>query len=201
MGLEVNCRVRLNGAASEGKAHCGDNEIDFRGDFKFKWFWRELTSATATDGVLRVTRKEDVAEFELGESAAAKWLHAIQNPKSRLDKLGLKPGHRWAALGVVDDAFLPEAIARAGEQASGPPFDVVFVRFDSAADLPKLKEARAAIKPDGMVWAVWPKGRKEFREDDARRYGGEIGLVDVKVASLSDELSGLKLVIPVALRS
>lgn len=51
-----------------------------------------------------------------------------------------------------------------------------------------------------MVWAVWPKGRKEFREDDIRHFGPTAGLVDVKVMSFSDELSGLKLVIPLAQR-
>jgi hypothetical protein len=199
MGMEAVCTVRLNDQASEGRAHCGDNEIDFRGEFKFKWFWPELTSASESDGVLKVTRKDDTAEFHLG-SAAPKWLHAIQNPKSRLDKLGLKAGHHYAIWGAVDEAFGVETEARAGAPASDPPYDIVFVRFDSTADLPRLKQAREAIKPDGMVWAIWPKGRKDFREDDARRHGSEIGLVDVKVASLSNELSGLKLVIPVAMR-
>ena len=48
-----------------------------------------------------------------------------------------------------------------------------------------------------MIWVVWAKGRKEFREDDVRAYGPTAGLVDVKVMSFSDVLSGLKLVIPV----
>jgi hypothetical protein len=44
---------------------------------------------------------------------------------------------------------------------------------------------------------VWPKGRKEFREDDVRAFGPKAGLVDVKVMAFSDTLSGLKMVIPV----
>ena len=38
------------------------------------------------------------------------------------------------------------------------------------------------------------------REDDIRHFSPTVGLVDVKVMSFSDELSGLKLVIPLALR-
>ena len=56
---------------------------------------------------------------------------------------------------------------------------------------------REAIKPDGAVWVVWPKGQKAFREDDARQAGPAAGLVDVKVASFSETLSALKMVIPV----
>lgn len=79
--------------------------------------------------------------------------------------------------------------------------DAVFIRMDSDEDLTKLNEARAQIGQAGMIWAVWPKGRKEFREDDIRDYALRNELVDVKVASFSDSLSALKLVIPVALRT
>ena len=81
------------------------------------------------------------------------------------------------------------------------PYDMVLVRLDAIADLSRLADARRRITPNGMIWAVWPKGRKEFREDDIRRFGPQAGLVDVKVMSFSDELSGLKLVIPVAQRN
>ena len=80
------------------------------------------------------------------------------------------------------------------------PYDIVLVGVNSTSDLSKLKEAKGRIVPSGMVWAIWPKGRREFREDDIRRYGPLAGLVDVKVMSFSDELSGLKLVIPKARR-
>ena len=51
-----------------------------------------------------------------------------------------------------------------------------------------------------MIWAVWPKGRKKLREDDVRGYALAQGLVDVKVVSFSETLSGLKLMIPRKLR-
>ena len=62
------------------------------------------------------------------------------------------------------------------------------------------RRSRAAIKPNGAIWVVWPKGRKELREDDVRAFGPGVGLVDVKVVSVSEILSGLKMVIPLAQR-
>jgi hypothetical protein len=53
---------------------------------------------------------------------------------------------------------------------------------------------------DGAVWVVWPKGRREFREDDVRAYGPRAKLVDVKVVRFSDTLSALKMMIPRAQR-
>lgn len=199
VGKEAVCSVRLNSEVSEGKAHCGDGELSFRGDFRFRWLWTELQSVRMEDGVLVAVRGVDSAEFQLGE-LAGKWLHDIQNPKSRLDKLGLKPGHRYALWGEFDSHFSPEAFERAGEPSKGKDLDVVFVRAHSLDDLPLLSKARNVIKRNGMIWVVWTKGRREFREDDVRNYALANGLVDVKVASFSSELSALKLVIPVALR-
>ena len=70
----------------------------------------------------------------------------------------------------------------------------------SKDDLPRLEALRRSIKPEGAVWVIWPKGRKEFREDDVRAYGPRAELVDVKVMAFSDTLSGLKMVVPLAKR-
>ena len=185
----------MNQAESGGKAHCGDGEIDFRGDFRFVWKWSDLSSVEALDGRLTVRKGTEEAVFELG-AAAEKWRFAIQNPKSRLDKLGLKPGHSYQAWGEFDEEFDSELLARAGN-AGTEPLDIVFVRLDQVSDLIKLVDARGVIAQNGMVWAVWPKGRKEFSETHIRDFSLENGLVDVKVASFSKTLSALKMVIRV----
>lgn len=123
--------------------------------------------------------------------------------RSRTQKLGVKPGFRVALAGVKDPGLgleLKDAGASVVSRLGRGPYDIVLVGVNSTSDLSKLKEAKGRIVPSGMVWAIWPKGRREFREDDIRRYGPLAGLVDVKVMSFSDELSGLKLVIPKARR-
>lgn len=124
-------------------------------------------------------------------------------PRSRTEKLGVKPGARIALMGLKDAAFVEELKAAGGKVTTRPgagPYEMILVRLDSSEDLPLLSAAKARIVSNGMVWAVWPKGRKEFREDDIRHFGPQAGLVDIKVMSFSAELSGLKLVIPVAQR-
>jgi hypothetical protein len=195
VGAEANCRVRLNQSESGGKAHCGDGEIDFRGDFRFLWKWADLTSVESSEGLLIVRKGADEATFNLGP-AAEKWCFAILNPKTRLDKLGLKPIHCYQAWGEFDKTFSNELSSVAGKPGE-PPFDIVFVRLDSSNDLAKLTEAKSLIKQNGMVWAIWPKGQKEFTETHIREFSLMNGLVDVKVASFSPVLSALKVVIPV----
>ena len=56
------------------------------------------------------------------------------------------------------------------------------------------------LKPDGMIWASWPKKSSkvitDITEDIIRNYAIQVGLVDIKVCAIDDIWSGLKLVIP-----
>ena len=119
--------------------------------------------------------------------------------RSRLDKLGVKPGARIAVVGLEDAGFLAELRGRTSAVTSGrvpKAADLIFIYMDRTADLPRLEKARRAIAPNGAVWVIWPKGRKAFREDDVRSFGPTAGLVDIKVVAFSETLSGLKLVVP-----
>jgi hypothetical protein len=179
-------------------AHLEPTGLRLRGPLKLEVPLAEIRSAEAKAGVLQVKWRGGALGLNLGRDAEA-WALKIRYPRGRLDKLGLKPGMRVAVLGLDDPAFLEEVKERTADVALRRPrkdTDMVIVAQSRRADLPRLKALRAAIKQDGMIWVVWPKGRREFREDDVRAYGPAAGLVDVKVVSFSDSLSGLKMVIP-----
>jgi hypothetical protein len=61
-----------------------------------------------------------------------------------------------------------------------------------------------AIARDGMIWVSWPKKASkvatDITEDVIREVVLPIGLVDIKVAAVSDVWSGLKLMIRKELR-
>lgn len=133
-----------------------------------------------------------------------KWPQRMRAPRALMDKLGVKPDSRVSAIGVADDAILKDLRQRTpnvteGRMAKGS--DLVLVAMKAKTDLARLARLRAVIRENGAIWVFWPKGRKELREDDVRAAALSMELVDVKVASVSDSLSGLKLVIPVAQRS
>lgn len=96
---------------------------------------------------------------------------------------------------------------RAGRGASGQEgsgaegYDAVFVAVNEPQDLERLSDLKRAIKPDGAVWAVFRKGRKDFNENDVLRGGLAAGLVDVKVVRFSDTHTASKFVIRKAERS
>lgn len=61
------------------------------------------------------------------------------------------------------------------------------------SDFPRLM---GMLAKDGMFWVSWPKGSsklpKNINENDIRKFGLEMGLVDVKVCAIDVDWSGLK---------
>ena len=130
-------------------------------------------------------------------------------------KLGLKPSQTVAFVALPDtlawlasaEPFAEVDRARVADEL-GPslPHDLVHAFYTRKEDLQVgLSCLRAAIKPAGMIWISWPKKAAkviatDITEDVVRALALERGLVDVKVCAIDDVWSGLKLVIPVALR-
>ena len=218
MGLEAHCRVRFEGQESDGDARLESADLMFRGRFRLRIPFDRIRSAEARGGRLEVRFAaprsriacpaqprdggERLAVFDLGRDAE-RWALKIRYPRGLLDKLGVKPGARVSVLGLDDPEFLEKLRQRSADvsRRARKDSDLVFWAPRWRDELaPKLRALRDSLKPNGGVWVIWPKGRKELREDDVRAAGPGAGLVDVKVVSFSDLLSGLKMMIPVAQR-
>src|SRR5438445_12740745 len=107
MGNEVTCKIQFGKQQSEGKALLETSEILFRGDFRLKIPFSTIKAAKAVDGELRLQTAEGLAVFHLG-TAAEKWRDKILHPKSRIEKLGVKPGTKVSLLGGFATDFLAE---------------------------------------------------------------------------------------------
>ncbi len=202
MGLEAVCDVRFGSKRSRGKLLLEPGELLFDGAFRLRIPFSEVQSLQVRAGTLTVVFAEGSAGFALGKEAE-RWALKIRYPKPLIDKLGVKPGSRLSVIGLEERSFMAQLESRTEDISVGrakKDTDLVFVAMEQRGDLAKLKKLRTSLKPNGAIWVVWPKGRKEFREDDVRAYGPEAGLVDVKVVSFSDTLSALKLVIPLKQR-
>jgi hypothetical protein len=78
---------------------------------------------------------------------------------------------------------------------------MIFVFVPHRAFLDEVLERfRHRLQPDGAIWVIRPKGGPDIKEVDIIDAGKRAGLVDNKIASFSDTLSAMRLVIPVALR-
>jgi hypothetical protein len=204
MGYEATCTLRYDGKTARGTARLEQKELVFRGTVRLAIPLAAISAATARDGTLCVRFGGKAAELAIG-SSAEKWAQRITNPPSRLDKLGVKSGMTIAAIGISDNGFLTEVAGRAGKivrRAPVPtrPADLIFCCVDHREALGQLGALARLIKPDGALWIVRPKGRKDITEAETMAAGKRAGLVDVKVVSFSDTHTAEKFVIPVAKR-
>jgi hypothetical protein len=201
MGLQAECFASAGRKRSRGSAHLDTVALEFRGGFKLSVPLNTIRSAEAKRGVLTVEHAEGRLSLDLGP-AAGKWALKIRYPKTRIDKLGIKAESRVFVAGVDDPAFEAELRETGAVLASGPSdCDFILAGFTKRAHLAALRDFETAMRRNGAIWVVWPKGNKALTEDDIRNSTRAIGLTDVKVMSFSDTHSGLKLVIPVARRN
>src|SRR5262245_528539 len=103
MGAEAACRLTFSGRTTEGKALLETAELIFRpavrGGTRLTVRFDEIRGLDAKDGRLTVDLGSASAVFEIG-ALAPKWLEKIKNPRSRIDKLGVKPDHRVVVMGA-----------------------------------------------------------------------------------------------------
>ena len=81
-------------------------------------------------------------------------------------------------------------------------YDLVWLYTNKTAELEDfLKKSRRIIASNGMIWVSWHKKASkkptEINEDMIRATALALDLVDVKVASVDDTWSALKMVIPI----
>ncbi len=126
--------------------------------------------------------------------------------KPLMEKLGLKsgmktyfrnlPGEYYSWLGKQKSKITP---------SPAPPWDFAHLFLNTIHELEEqLLFLRHHINPAGMIWISWYKKSagmgSELTEDIIRDTALAIGLVDIKVCSVSTEWSALKLVIRKGLR-
>jgi hypothetical protein len=123
-------------------------------------------------------------------------------------KLGFKPGMR--AHFHAAPAELPGLLGELPEDTTilkrpAAPLDLVLLFATERSELARrLAALQPRLQPAGMLWVCWPKRASgvptDITEDVVREVALPRGLVDTKVAAVSEIWSGLRLVIRRELR-
>jgi hypothetical protein len=114
-------------------------------------------------------------------------------------KLGLRAGHRVCLHQPPDGWALtdpPDGLSGPGPDGQA---DVIVAFFTAAGEMAAQIGALARqIYPAGALWIAWPRRaaghRSDITENLIRDHVLPIGLVDVKVAAIDEDWSGLKVV-------
>jgi len=205
VGNEANCVVTFGKQKARGKALLETSEVIFRsedGAMRLKFSFGSLKSAAAADGQLRLEAPEGTAVLELGANAA-KWCEKILHPKTRIEKLGIKPNTAVSLIGSFEADFIAELHSATRNVTSGKlaaDTEWIFFAAESSKVLSQLPKFAKSLKSAAALWIVYPKGQKEITENDVLAAGRKSGLKDVKVVGFSPTHTGLKFVIPIEKR-
>jgi hypothetical protein len=116
-------------------------------------------------------------------------------------KLGIKEGYKMLLHHPPDDYFLlfndlPQGLSLV-ENDFEKEIDFAHIfsaNFDEMKEV--FKATKKRIKKNGMIWVSYPKATSaiptDIKRDAIRSFGLEIGLVDVKVCSVTEDWSAIK---------
>jgi len=115
----------------------------------------------------------------------------------QLQKLGIVPGVRLRILGAAPDWAFAEPLEGVDVHDDGP-CDIALVFVRALVELDAVVRWGELVYPSGAVWAAWPRKAaghvSEVDENTIRDAALAVGMVDVKVAAIDDNWSGLKIV-------
>lgn len=199
MGNEANCVLRTAGKKVKGKALLETSELIFRSEaLRMKIPFPEMKSVKVVGGELRVHAGDGAVVFEIGPHAE-KWAHKILNPKSRMEKLGVKSGAKVTVIGKMEPEFEAELEKASPGFARGViarDTEWIFLIADTPKGLAQATNIAKVMRGAVALWIVYPKGRKELTENDVLATGRKAGLKDIKVVGFSPTHTALKFVIP-----
>lgn len=196
MGKEARAWGQLSDGESDGKLLWEPPKLIFRGAVRGIYQGHALRDIRAEGDDIVLS---DGTRFTLDPGQAEKWVHAILNPPTRLDKLGVKPGMKVAVDGVDDEAFLDELADRVdAEVGPGEDFedlDLLFFAADDLGQLDRLEDLQGALAEKGAIWVVSQKGKTAPLKDiDVMAAARGVGLVDTKVCAFSKTHTALRFV-------
>lgn len=202
MGTIAEGTVTVGGQKVNCKADFASDHVTFSGGRRGEVPYSKIEVVGTARGILKLRVDGALMEFPLGakvDRIAAK----VRKPPALMDKLGVKPGLTVANVGVEAKAFAAE-LAKAAPDATrgepGRPVDLLFLAVRARDELDRIPDMVRHVKPDGGLWVVYPKGRRDLRESDVLEAGRAAGLKDVKVARVSPELTALRFVRPLDAR-
>jgi hypothetical protein len=198
VGTEVHGTVSVGGQKVNVKGDFASDHVTFSGGRRGEVPYTKIVVVSTAKGVLKLRVDDAVMEFPLGQKVD-RLANKIRSPPTLMDKLGVKPGMKTVGLDVP--SFLAKQIQKTAaysEHEPSQPVPMLFLAIKDTEGLERLAGLVRRIQPEGALWVVYPKGKRDIRESDVLAAGREAGLKDVKVARISPTHTALKFVVPLA---
>jgi hypothetical protein len=202
MGTIVEGTVTVGGQKVNCKADFASDHVTFSGGRRGEVPYSKVEVLGTAKGILRLRVDGALMDFPLGtkvDRIAAK----VRKPPTLMEKMGAHSGLSIAVVNLSARAFTAELEKVAPDAHHGEParpVDLLFLGIRGRDELGRIAGVVDRVKPDGGLWVVYPKGRRDLRETDVLMAGRDAGMKDVKVARVSTDLTASKFVWPLDAR-
>lgn len=203
MGLETRCGVRVEDATgnredADAKIELDGEALIVRGAARTRVPRGDIVDLAIRNGVLLVAHGGGVVHLSLGD-AAEKWkARILEGPKSRAQKLGVKPGMR-VMLFEVNDPTIGRECAEAGatmvdDHTRDPslPIDLVLTEVRTRGELERIGTLAQSLG-SGALWVIHPNGVPDVADTAIFNVAAAANLVATKVMSFSTGMSAERL--------
>ena len=166
---------------TDGEAHLEGDRLTFRGGFRITVPFDSITAVRAQTGTLILECPDGRLALRIG-AGAEKWAEKIRNPRSRVDKLGIKTGAKVTVLGLEDPKFEKDLRDRTSDISRRMRKDTesVFLSAQRTGDLARRSRCRANLAQDGGA-----PGHHASRCAENGENGGSRGRQDRQVLSVT----------------
>lgn len=192
MGREASCRCRWGTEEADVRVHLETHEMILRGGMRRKVPLSSICDLVADTEGLTFRVDADCVKLNLGGEAAARWARAMLQPPSLASKLGILHGKRVKVLGTIEDEALKKALAQAGPARNSEP-EIILILARTPEELDRFyMDCEVERNAGASIWIIYPKGKgKGLSESHIRTTLRARGMVDTKVASVSEALTAL----------
>jgi len=196
MGREAECACEWNGSLHNVKALLEPPDLILRGALRRRLPFSRLKQVRIDGDRLCFVFEGENFALVLGKPLASKWVATLTTPPpSVAKKLGISPDVVVRTIGPMDDDALREAVSAAkGKDDKNP--DLILARVNTPAELEDvLRQTAKQLAGRVPIWLIYPKGRGHaLSENHVRSTALGAGIVDTKVAAVSDVLTALRFV-------
>lgn len=193
MGLEASTILTIDGDEFEVKALLESSVLIFRGGYKKRFLFSELSDVKAENGRLNFTNDNCEFALEIGSENAEKWAkRLLEPPRTLFEKFGIKADDAVYIIGTIHQEQVNLAIsanlAKTEESAK-----LAFAEVDSEPDIEKLLADYKSASISCPIWIIHGKGKNGAPNGNiVREIMRANGFIDTKISAISDDWSATR---------
>lgn len=201
---EAPCTLRFGERVGEGYAYLDTDALVLRQERRLAVPVSELTVGETADGRVEVSFPGGAVVLHL-DGVAARWAESLaREPRSRLDRLGVRARQCVGVVGTVEDSFVDELRGRAAVVVTGRSVpagaDIIFLAASQREELGRIPGLAHFIAPGGVLWVIRPRAGREITGQDVAVSGKAAGMSSGRSVRFSATHTADRLVLPVARR-